>query len=964
MPVPRPLRPRQIIDRKALVAHIESQAAIVRASGGSTQAVRRDLRGAVLAVLRDALAHGRDEVQRRFERERAGGGQVCAANTYLMDQIVRLLHDATTLLLFPQAARTKGDQLCVMAVGGYGRGEMLPFSDIDLLFLLPYRTTPRIEQVVETMLYVLWDLGLKVGHATRSIDECLRQARADLTIRTAMLEARYIWGERALFQSLTQRFQARVVAGSGAEFLTAKLTERNQRHERLGDSRYVLEPNIKEGKGGLRDLHTLFWIARYLYRVGDMADLVDQGVLTERAAHTFARARAFLWTVRAHLHYLSGRAEERLTFDVQPRIAERMGYRDRSSGSRVERFMKHYFLVARDVGNLTRIFLSVLEEEQKRRPLLSSVPGFRPSRQRLEGFVMDGTRLATPTPTLFATDPLALLRLFLVAHEHGLDIHPDTLRQVTESLGRIKGLREDPEANRLFMALLTHRREPDNILRLMSEAGVFGRFVPDFARVTAQMQYDMYHVYTTDEHTIRAIGILSRIENGVLADRLPVASRIVRQVQSRRALYVAVLLHDIAKGRGGDHSVLGAEVAHELCPRLGLTEEETDTVAWLVLEHLAMSRVAFKRDVDDMKTIEDFAEKVQSPERLKLLAVLTCVDIMAVGPGIWNNWKAQLMRDLYYRTEEYLTGNMAAQPQDRRIERAKDAVRVALSGSVPAERVERHLSHGYPGYWLTFDTEAHVRHARLIMEAENRAVDEAAETGETDVEPLIVDTRSDQTVGVTEVLVHAPDHPGLFSKIAGGLALAGASIVEAKIFTLSNGMALDTFTVQSAAGEALEQPERLNRLKATVLSALRGRLDLRGELARKSRSLPARAKAFSVPPRVIIHEQASKTHTVVEVNGRDRPGFLYAVTAALTKLNVQIASARVNTYGERVVDVFYIKDVFGMKVTHRDKLRDVKLVLTRAAAVQALESERGEVVDPVGTTAGAGRAGGSSSAAA
>jgi [protein-PII] uridylyltransferase len=471
----------------------------------------------------------------------------------------------------------------------------------------------------------------------------------------------------------------------------------------------------------------------------------------------------------------------------------------------------------------------------------------------------------------------------------------------------------------------------------MSEAGVFGRFIPDFERVTAQMQYDMYHVYTTDEHTIRAIGILNRIESGALADRLPVATQIVHQVQSRRALYVAVLLHDIAKGRGGDHSELGAAIAVDLGPRLGLADEETDTVAWLVRHHLAMSRVAFKRDVDDMKTIEDFAGLVQSPERLKLLAVLTCADIMAVGPNIWNNWKAALMRELYYRTEEYLTGNLSAVPQDRRVERAKQAVREALA-DVPADRVEAHLARGYPGYWLTFDTEAHVRHARLIFAAQESA------DPDQDQEVITLDADVDAARGVTEVLVYAPDHAGLFSKIAGGIALAGGSIVDAKIFTLTNGMALDTFTVQAAEGGALDQPARLDRLKGVVLEAVRGGVDLRSELARKARRLPARAKAFSVPPRVLIHDEASKTHTVIEVNGRDRPGFLYAVTAALTQLNVQIASARVNTYGERVVDVFYIKDLFGLKISHPGKLREIKRALTQAVAVQALESERGQAV--------------------
>ncbi len=917
----RPARARAIIHRKALTARLDQMAAEAREAG-------RPVRGPLLEALKAALAEGRAEVRRRFEEQGGKGAEVCAGNTYLFDQLLRLLHDFVVTHQFPKQTRTTGEKLAILALGGYGRGEMMPFSDIDLLFVLPYRATPYTEQVVESILYVLWDLGLKVGHATRSVDECLRQARADMTIRTSLLEARYIWGERDLFEALRSRLYTKVIAGTGTEFLEAKLAERDQRHEKLGDSRYVLEPNVKEGKGGLRDLHTLFWIARYLYQVSDVEDLVGKGVLTPRVARTFTKARAFLWTVRCHLHYLSDRAEERITFDVQKPIAERMGYRDRPGARDVERFMKHYFLVARDVGTLTRIFLAVLEEQQKRRPLLT-MTGLGLRKRNLEGFVLDNGRLSVPGAETFATDPRALLRVFLVAHEQGLSLHPDTLRLVTENLARVKALRDDPEANALFLTMLAHQKEPDSLLRGLSESGVFGRFIPDFERVTAQMQYDMYHVYTTDEHTVRAIGILSRIEAGALRDRLPVASEAVKTVQSRRALYVAVLLHDIAKGRDGDHSVLGAEIALSLCPRLGLDEEETETVSWLVLHHLDMSRVAFRRDVDDPQTIASFAELVQSPERLKLLLVLTCADIMAVGPAIWNNWKAALLRELYYRTEEFLTGGLSAEAQDRRVERRKAALRDALS-DLPGDRVERFLGLGYPGYWLTFDTETHARHARLVFAAED------------DTRPgervLAQETRVDSARGVTEVLVHATDHAGLFREIAGAMALAGASIVDAKIFTLTNGLALDTFTVQSAEGEVLDQPARLERLKATIEQTLMGDVDLRGELARKAPRLPARTQSFHVPPRVLFHLDASTTHTVIEVNGRDRSGFLYSVTDALTEMNLQIASARVNTYGERVVDVFYVKDIFGMKVTHPTKLRQIKKDLMKAITLQALES--------------------------
>lgn len=921
MSLPRPARPRAIFPRKDLTTRLDQVAAEARDAG-------RPVRGPLLEVLKTALADGRAEVRRRFEDQGGQGAEVCAGNTYLFDQLLRLLHDFVVTYQFPRQTRTTGEKLAILALGGYGRGEMMPFSDIDLLFVLPYRATPYTEQVVESMLYVLWDLGLKVGHATRSVDECLRQARADMTIRTSLLEARYIWGERDLFEILRTRLYTKVIAGSGTEFLEAKLAERDQRHERLGDSRYVLEPNVKEGKGGLRDLHTLFWIARYLYQVSDVEELVGKGVLTPTVARTFTKARAFLWTVRCHLHYLGDRAEERITFDVQKPIAERMGYRDRPGARDVERFMKHYFLVARDVGTLTRIFLAVLEEQQKRRPLLT-MTGLGLRKRNLDGFVLDNGRLSVPGAETFATDPRALLRVFLVAHEQGLSLHPDTLRLVTENLARVKALRDDPEANALFLAMLAHQKDPDILLRGLSESGVFGRFIPDFERVTAQMQYDMYHVYTTDEHTVRAIGILSRIEAGALRDRLPVASEAVKTVQSRRALYVAVLLHDIAKGRDGDHSVLGAEIALSLCPRLGLDEEETETVSWLVLHHLDMSRVAFRRDVDDPQTIANFAEVVQSPERLKLLLVLTCADIMAVGPAIWNNWKAALLRELYYRTEEYLTGGLSAEARDRRVDRRKAALQDALA-DLPAERVERFLGLGYPGYWLTFDTETHARHARLVFAAEDTASPEER--------VLALETRVDSARGVTEVLVHATDHPGLFREIAGAMALAGASIVDAKIFTLTNGLALDTFTVQSAEGEVLEQPARLARLKTTIEQTLMGEVDLRGELARKAPRLPARTQSFHVPPRVLFHLDASTTHTVIEVNGRDRSGFLYSVTDALTEMNLQIASARVNTYGERVVDVFYVKDIFGMKVTHPAKLRQIKKDLMKAITLQALES--------------------------
>src|SRR6516165_5150841 len=763
-------RQRDIIDRRMLAEQLSAAANAARSSAPD--------RSAFVAPLKAALIAGREEIHHRFEAT-DDGAAVIREQCCLMDQLIRALFDFVTGEIYPLPNPTSGERLAIVAVGGYGRGELAPYSDIDLLFLLPYKQTPHTEQVVEYLLYLLWDLGLKIGHATRSVEECLRQAKADLTIRTALLEARYLWGEQALFDELKRRFDAEVVKGSAAQFVEGKLAERDLRHKRVGDSRYQLEPNIKEGKGGLRDLHTLFWIAKYIYRTDDVGKLVDLGVLSTDASQRFARAQQFLWTVRCHLHYLAGRAEERLTFDLQAEIGQRMGYTDHAGSRDVERFMKHYFLVAKDVGDLTRIFCAILEADQKTKRRLPWIR-WGSSRRSLAGFLVDGQWLTIPSDDFFKNDPVAWLRLFHVSQQHGLDIPPRALRAATHSLRLInQELRENKEANRLFLEILTSDKDPETTLRRMNEAGVFGRFVPDFGRVVAQMQYDMYHVYTVDEHTLFAIGILHQIERGLLKDELPLATQLFETIVSRRALYLAVLLHDIGKGRGGDHSIIGEQIALKLGPRLGLSDEETETIAWLVRWHLLMSSTAFKLDTTDQQTIGDFVERVQSPERLKLLLVLTVADIRAVGPKIWNGWKAALLRELYRGALEVIAAALTEQGPDTRVAAAQAAARQLLTDFSDQEFATL-VSRGYPFYWLSFDPDTHVRHARLMRNAEASGA------------PLTVEKRIDANRSVTEITLYTADHPGLFSRIAGALAVSGANIVDAKIMTMSNGMALDT----------------------------------------------------------------------------------------------------------------------------------------------------------------------------
>ena len=897
-------RQRDIIDRRALT---ERLSLVV----GSVQAPALD-RGAFVALLKVALTAGRAEIRRRFEATGDGAATI-REQCFLMDQLIRGLFDLVTQVIYPLPNPTSGERLAIVAVGGYGRGELAPYSDVDLLFLLPYKRTPHTEQVVEYLLYLLWDLGLKIGQSTRSVDECLRQAKSDLTIRTALLEARYLWGDQALFNEFKKRFDSDIVKGSAAQFVASKLAERDARHKRLGDSRYQLEPNIKEGKGGLRDLHTLFWIAKYIYRTDDVGKLVDLGVLSAEESQRFDRAQKFLWTVRCHIHYLAGRAEERLTFDLQTEIGRRMGYTDHAGSRGVERFMKHYFLVAKDIGDLTRIFCAILEADQKHKRRLSWVR-WGNGRRSLGGFVVDGEWLTIASEDFFKKNPPALLRLFHVAQQHELDIHPRALRAASLSLRLInQQLRDNSEANRLFLEILTSRKDPETALRRMNEAGVLGRFIPDFGRVVAQMQYDMYHVYTVDEHTLFAIGILHKIESGLLEEELPLATQLMPTIVSRRALYLAVLLHDIAKGRGGDHSEIGEQIALKLGPRLGLSVEETETVAWLVRWHLLMSSTAFKLDIGDRQTIGNFVERVQSPERLKLLLVLTVADIRAVGPKVWNGWKAALLRELYHRAIELISGGLSGEGRESRAAAAQAAARRLLPDFSEPE-FATFVSRGYSYYWLSFDAPTHARHARLMREAEASGA------------PLTVEKRVDPYRSVTEITLYTADHPGLFSRIAGALAVSGANIVDAKIITMSNGMALDTFWVQDSNGGPFDRPDKLAKLAVVFENVLSGDLKPHRELAHLP-AFPSRTRVFMVTPRVLLDNKASGSHTVIEVNGRDRPGLLFEVTRALTGLNLQVSSAKISTYGEKVVDVFYVKDLFGHKIEHSAKLAEIQRTL-------------------------------------
>jgi len=927
----RPTRLEHVVDGVKLRSYLSTAA--LDAIGDEPEQRRR-----AIEILKAALFRGRMIAKERLENG-AGGVETARLICGVTDEVITALYDFTTTHVFRSRNLTEGEKIALMAVGGYGRGSLAPFSDIDLLFVRPYKETAHTESVIEYMLYALWDLGFKVGHASRTVNECVKLSRADMTIRTSILEARRLTGDAALAANLLKRFRDEVVKGTGAEFVAAKLRERDERHARAGASRFMVEPNVKEGKGGLRDLHTLFWIAQYLHPADSLEAVMRLDMFEGREVRSFIRAFDFLEAVRAHLHFTTGRPEERLTFDVQPEVARRMGYHDRprkdgDNTPAVERFMRRYFLMTKTVGTLTRAFSAKLESEHLKsapRGLLRMFPSRSAHRPAIEpGFVLEGGRLSVEGQKIFETDPVNLLRLFQIADARDLDLHPDGFTAATRSLGLITSkLRRDPAATKVFLDIIARGKKAQRTLELMNEAGVLGRYIPEFGHIVAQMQFNMYHSYTVDEHTLRAVGIINDIAAGRFHEDHPLATSIMPLIEDREALFLAMLLHDTGKGGVGGQEIAGARAARQACERMGLSRRRIELVAWLVEHHLVMSDYAQKRDVSDPATVAAFAAIVQNPERLRLLLVLTVADIRAVGPGVWNGWKGQLMRELYAATEAIFRGGRASDAAGvarRRQEALAYDARIALVNADPGAK--DWASAMEDAYFVAFSGEEQRAHAALAARA--RANGGAA-----------AQARIRNDLNAAEIVVAARDRRALFADLALSISNLNGNVVGARIFTSSGGEALDVFFVQEVSGRPFGTDN------ARSLTRLTDALETAGlEAGPGAKATPdpllARPSPFTIAPSVAMDNDASQVATVIEASGRDRPGLLEALARALSESDLSIQSAHIDLYGERAVDAFYAVTETG------EKLLDPE----RAAAVHARLSA---VLDVEDTSPIAGR---------
>ncbi|MFV0431945.1 MAG: [protein-PII] uridylyltransferase [Alphaproteobacteria bacterium] len=880
-------------------------------------------RDELLSLLKDNRKQALDEVKLRLKKTPYFTGDVFAQ--LMADYTDVIVKHIYYIALAHFDYHIDKIDLSLIAVGGYGRREMAPYSDIDLLFLIPKGEKKYHQEIIGYILHFLWDLNLKVGQSVRNINEAITLSLEDNTICTTLLDARLVTGSQDIFQKFTTEYQSKVVAKKKREFIAEKLLERDKRHTRTGGSRFLLEPNIKEGKGGLRDMQALVWLNKFAYGYQNIEEMQQADILSAKDKRRYQRAYRFIWTIRFWMHLLSKRANEQLTFDLQKQIATEMGYWDTPRLLGVERLMRHLFLRFSEVGWLTAITCSQLEEANQKRP--TEEGGHLLSKeQQAEGFILKNGRLSHQDAGSWIIEkPINIMRIFKESQISNRFIHPELLYAVRQNSSKMTQLQNEPEAIKIFWEILTAPNGAST-LRNMGLLGVLSRFIPAWGPIKCQMQYNMYHHYTTDEHTIVALDEYHKIQKGDYKDKMPWVSELTQQIPlTSKIMPITILLHDIAKGREEDHSILGAEMALDICPRLGLNEGQTELVSWLVRYHLYMSDVSSRRDLDDEKTIDSFIQNVSTPEQLRYLTLLTICDIRAVSPNTWTEWKGNLLRKLFVRAAARISGQSHRSLQREEIATAQYQLHNRLINDAwNEEEIQKLAEIATPSWWLGFSEEAQYFHANLLKGHNGKDIKIHMGDGLSSV--------------VNEMTVIAPDQRGLFAKIAGALAISNTNIVDARAVTLKNGLILDSFRFTDVLGNFITSEAKLQRIKDNVHKALLNQMDWQKESQKFAATLPTQEGKkythFSDYARVNIPKNASSSATVVEVTGRDRPGFLFDITKVLMQFNLQIITARIATYGEKVVDVFYIKDRAGLTIDSQSQLQTLKEALLKASKEQ------------------------------
>lgn len=841
-----------------------------------------------IAVFKDALAHGRALLQEFHLNGGAPAVQV-AHHTWLIDKLLEVAFETAG-----QTYPTR-DGAALIAVGGYGRAELHPYSDIDLLLLLEGRVNDDTTAFAEHLVRFLWDIGLEVGHSVRNLKQCVSEARGDLTVVTNLMESRHICGDVSLHPQLMARIGPDRI-WPVRKYFAEKFREQQARYARFEDTAYNLEPHVKEGPGGLRDIQMILWVTQRYFGAGGFRELVERGFLTQDEYRSLVRHRNFLWRLRASLHWLAGRREDRLLFDYQREIAREYGYQDKRGNLAVEQLMKRYYRTIKELHLLNEILLQHFQEAILKRGRSKSVLINRRFRA-VDGF------LEVISEKVFERRPFAMLELFLILQQNPdlKGVRAQTIRLVRANLHRINAeFRRDLRCTSLFMEIFRHSSGLTHTLRTMNNYGVLGAYLPEFGRVVGQMQHDLFHVYTVDAHLLFVVRNLRRFAVQKHFHEFPLASEIIANLFKPFRLYLAGLFHDIAKGRGGDHSELGEKDAYRICKQHDLSDYDARFVAWLVRHHLLMSWTAQKQDITDPDVINRFASQVGDQERLDNLYLLTIADIRGTSPHVWNTWKGQLIFDLYRATRRALQLGLGEPVNiDQQIRDIKsDVMRVLPQASINKKAVEAFWEQLEKEYFVRNDPDTIGWHSESLMNARASEIP-------------IVEVRHLPRLEALQFVVLAPYFGQLFANVAGAFERSRLSIADARVHRLASGMVLLAFLVlidknTETRASALQMMAR--NLRAKILKA-------DGASAQSTRRVSRALKHFPTPTTVSVETHPSGNYSIMELITRDRPGLLHAVATGLIDCKVELISARVSTFGERVEDIFLITNRDGEPVT-------------------------------------------------
>ncbi len=826
------------------------------------------MQAADLAALRARLKQGRTDLASAFQ-SRPHPQHYLQQHARLVDSILSALCDT----LLPQ-------DTSLVAVGGYGRGELFPASDVDVLVLIPGAPDEALKTRLETWVQACWDAGLEIGHSIRTAEECADEAGKDITIETALLEARQIWGNSTLFDRFRQLFSARF---NPRRFVEGKLLEQKNRHNRFEDSAYKLEPNLKDSPGGLRDLHMIHWLGLAANAGGDWQALARSGILTRTEAMRLSRIQGVLDLLRIHLHLQARRREDRLAYDYQTQLAESLKLTDSRHHRAGELLMQRYYRAAKQVQLANEILIPALRARVLNEPVTD---------RALDGeFVLRGNTLALRNPELLEMDPGAIFRAFRIAMRNSIPAFaPDLISAIWRARLKVNAaFRANPENRAEFMTILREPRGVTWALKAMVRYGILGRYLPAFGRISGQMQHDGFHIYTVDEHTLAVLRNVRRFTVAEFAHEYPLASRLISGFDKPELLILAALFHDIAKGRGGDHSQLGMRDARQFCRSHGLPREDVELVAWLVREHLTMSRTAQKEDLSDPEVIETFTRNVGALRQLDALYILTVADIRGTSPKVWNAWKGKLLEDLYHATRARLTGEARATGGISEIQSDARA-RLALYGIQPdaADALWRHLDESY---FLRFDAADIAWHARMLWQKPDNQ------------QPIVRARLSPAGEGI-QVLVYCPDMPDLFARVCGFFARNQFSVVEAKIHTSRHGYALDSFQVLDDGRREVHYRDFLQFMEHELALGL--------DPARQPEPVPAgrysrRLRHFPIQPEIEIQPDERARYHILSLSCGDRAGLLHGIAQVFQRHGIALYSAKIHTLGERVEDRFLIR---------------------------------------------------------